>query len=275
MEAKLNKVVEMKLAERREYLDLIAETKELNYDLYLKMVQADDKRTAAYETTSLKKDIAIKKSEKLFLPEITKPAEPLRRAKSHRGRRTTLKKSNTFNEESPGIAIESETTVPQQDEEELALAWAFTILMKEFYRRNEFRDKFTSVKKKTNDKLEALWRFRKMKAIKKKEEKKKDKDKKKHEMLKTAALTQVAQSSKSTGKESKKGDTNNDGENESGGIKKRGSFKRKVQVVNLQDQIESKRKPQAEEVDTSHQQLIYKCTCAEFGFRLENNPFTP
>ena len=94
MEEVLNKAMDVKLKERREYLDLIEETKEINFDLYLKMVQAEETRATALaqkgnadKTTSTSKFPGA-----LKLPDIlTDQGRPLRRAKSTRQRRVTKK----------------------------------------------------------------------------------------------------------------------------------------------------------------------------------------
>ena len=232
MEEVMNKAMDKKLKERREYLDLIEETKEINYDLYLKMVQADQKRSVAFSQKPLADDV----TKAIIKPELLKVCDqPLRRAKSTKTRRVT-KKSKAVKED----VVDATDETVEQDEEEVALAWAYTVLIKEFYRRNEVRGKVTTTKKKVNDKLEALWRFRKLKEKKKKEERKKNKDRKVTDMVKQAAIAKTLSNSQQNA--NKKDGKNEEEAKETGGIKKKGSFKRKVQVCNLQDQIESKRK---------------------------------
>ena len=241
MEDVLNKAMDVKLKERREYLDLIEETKEINFDLYLKMVQAEETRANALcqKGNADKTSKTSKFSGTLKIPEILKDQEkPLRRAKSTRQRRVTKKYKATKE-----AVVEEPDEVAEQDEEEIALAWAYTVLMKEFYRRNELRGKVGTAKKKINDKLEALWRFRKLKETKKKEERKKNKDRKMKDMMKTASSVNAISGSQIGANASKKDDKNVEDGNDLNVLKKRGSFKRKVQVVNLQDQIMSKRKP--------------------------------
>ena len=53
------------------------------------------------------------------------------------------------------------TTTKAKDDETLSLAMAKSILMKEFHRKNDMRIKSKLAAKRTNDKLEALYRFRK------------------------------------------------------------------------------------------------------------------
>merc|ERR1711994_743059 len=123
----------------------------------------------------------------LMIPELLKvQTKPLRRVKSTKPRRVT-KKCRAAKE----AVIEEPDENAVQDEEEIALAWAYTVLMKEFYRRNETRGKVSTIKKKANDKLEALWRFRKLKEKKKVEERKKNKERKMKDMVTTAAVSKA------------------------------------------------------------------------------------
>ena len=79
----MNKHIEEKLAERREYLDLIEETKEINYGLYLKMVQADEQRHGALfheekkiSEPQILKEVKVEKTINLFIhifPSIPSP----------------------------------------------------------------------------------------------------------------------------------------------------------------------------------------------------------
>ena len=188
--------MDIKLKERREYLDLIEETKEVNFDLYLKMVQADQKRSAALS----QKPLVDNATKTIKIPESLKaPAQPLRRAKSCRTRRF-MKKCKAVKED----VVEETNEVVEQDQEEVALAWAYTVLVKEFYRRNEVRGKVTATKKKVNDKLEALWSFRKLREKKKNEERKKNKDRKTKDMVKTVAISETSASSQNQENVSKK-----------------------------------------------------------------------
>ena len=260
VEEQLNKVVEERLTERRDYMELIAETREINFDLYLKMVQADENRSDAYSNEK-KKDT---KKKKLMIPQLSKGVGPLRRAKSTRGGRV-LKKKNVVAEEPTLVATNEDTDVLQQDEEEVSLTWAYTVLMKEFYRRNELRDKVVITKKKTNDKLEALWRFRKLQVEKKNQEKKLEKERKKNELFQATALatsetSNIATKSK---KNNKKGENGIEEADEPGGLKKKGSFKRKAQIFNIADQIDSKRRSNQDQHFTNARQTLYKLKTEE------------
>ena len=231
--------MDIKLRERREYLDIIEETKEINYDLYLKMIQANGKRSVALAQKAHDDNAA----KLIKMPEIMKEkAKPLRRVKSTKPRRVT-KKCKAENK----AAIEEPDDEVEQDEEEIALAWAYTVLMKEFYRRNEIRDKNVTTKKKVNDKLDALWRFRKLKEKKKLEERKKNKERKLKDMMKTASVSKVTSGPQQGGNTDKKDGKHTDESDEPNGLKKKGSFKRKVQVVNLADQIKSKARKAADD----------------------------
>jgi len=68
-----------------------------------------------------------------------------------------------------------------KDDETLSLAMAKSILMKEFHRKNDMRIKSKLAARRTNDKLEALYRFRKFSTPflnpEKEEEKRKEKEK--------------------------------------------------------------------------------------------------
>ena len=246
VEEVLNKAMAIKLKERREYLDIIEETKDINYDLYLKMIQANGKRSIALAQKA-RDDNAAKV---IVIPETLKEkAKPLRRVKSTKPRRVTKKCK---------AAIEEPDEEAEQDEEEIALAWAYTVLMKEFYRRNEVRGKNVTTKKKVNDKLDALWRFRKLKEKKKLEERKKNKERKMNEMMKTVATSKAISGTQKGDKVDQKDDKNADESNDLNGLKKKGSFKRKVQVVNLAEQIKSKRKPAEDGSNPLDQEQLYK-----------------
>ena len=263
VEEVLNKAMDSKLKDRREYLDLIEETKEINYDLYLKMMQADEKRQHALAQKDKGENVAKPKSlqpkahqDSLMIPDLLKAqTKPLRRVKSTKPRRVT-KKCRAAKE----AVIEEPDENAVQDEEEIALAWAYTVLMKEFYRRNETRGKVNTIKKKANDKLEALWRFRKLKEKKKVEERKKNKERKMKDMVKTAAVSKAISGSQN---ENKKDDKNAEEANDHNTLKKKGSFKRKVQVVNLQDQIKSKRKPGDDGDNPLAQDQLYRIKTEE------------
>ena len=250
VEEVLNQAMDIKLRERREYLDIIEETKDINYDLYLKMIQANGKRSIALAQKA-RDDNAAKP---IVIPETLKEkAKPLRRVKSTKPRRVT-KKCKAENK----AAIEEPDEEADQDEEEIALAWAYTVLMKEFYRRNEVRGKNATTKKKVNDKLDALWRFRKLKEKKKLEERKKNKERKMNEMMKTVAASKAMSGTQKGDKVDKKEEKNADESNDLNGLKKKGSFKRKVQVVNLAEQIKSKRKPAEDGSNPLHQEQLYR-----------------
>ena len=254
--------MDSKLKDRREYLDLIEETKEINYDLYLKMMQADEIRQHAVAQKDKGENVAkpIKLQETLKIPDLLKvQTKPLRRVKSTKPRRVT-KKCIAAKE----AVVEGSDENAVQDEEEIALAWAYTVLMKEFYRRNETRGKVNIIKKKTNDKLEALWRFRKLKEKKKVEERKKNKERKMKDMVKTVSTVSNFISGSHNGENENKKDVKNEEEtNDHNTLKKKGSFKRKVQVVNLQDQIKSKRKPGDDGDNPLAQDQLYKIKTEE------------
>ena len=256
MEDNLNKHIEEKLAERREYLDLIEETKEINYGLYLKMVQADEQRHGALFHEEKK----ISEPQILKEVKVEKTNQPLRRAKSTRSRRNP-KKTIKSSEQPNCVATTDNKDEVVQDGEEVAMTWAYTILINEFYRRNEIRDKMKKLKKTTNEKLEALWKFRKIQALTKKKNKKEEKERKQQELLKSAAIS-AAISAKAALKASKKNEKSENATNEetpeSNGTKKRGSFKRKVQVINLQDQIEAKKKSTGDQNGESQEQPFYR-----------------
>ena len=119
---------------------------------------------------------------------------------------------------------------------------------------------YNIIKKKANDKLEALWRFRKLKEKKKVEERKKNKERKMKDMVKSAAVSKTISGSQN---ENKKDDKNTEDSNEHNTLKKKGSFKRKVQVVNLQDQIKSKRKPGDDGDNPLAQDQLYRIKTEE------------
>ena len=91
MEAKLTKVVEKLLEEKREYLSLIDATKEINFRLYQKMISAGEERTNDIESTKTSEhrqnkflqasDNNINRTRQIHETKIKRSPQPLRRNK--------------------------------------------------------------------------------------------------------------------------------------------------------------------------------------------------
>ena len=76
--------------------------------------------------------------------------------------------------------------------------------------------------------------------------------------MKTVAASKAMSGTQKGDKVAKKDDKNTDESNDLNGLKKKGSFKRKVQVVNLAEQIKSKRKPAEDGSNPLVQEQLYR-----------------
>ena len=120
VEEKLAQVLESRIRERREYLELIKQTKNMNLSLYNNMMKADTERADA-----------------LFV----------NGCKSQHG------KSNT------------------QDEEEIALNWAYDTIKNEYLRRMQIRSQIEKGQKGKSSKRKSRWTSKKLEAEKMKRKK--------------------------------------------------------------------------------------------------------
>ena len=238
------------------------------------MVSAGENRAGALFTNDNNSTQNVKKdsppqliniaSQQLQLPKTGNNNQPLRRVRSARGKRSIRKGKRVLelSESAPISNNDNEKVI--QDEEESSLNWAYDILVKEFNKRNEIRDKNVHTTKRANDKLESLLAFKKLKEQKNTLSSKLKKD----AVIKSDSCNNLPSegdpttfvSSKSSGEinTTEKVEESNIKNNDVGGKKKKGSTKRKVQILSLQDQIRSKKKLVAETSDVIHVNQIFK-----------------
>ena len=115
VEEKLSNVLESRIRERREYLDLIKQTKSMNLSLYNNMMKADTERADALFVNGCKTQNGM-----------------------------------THN----------------QDEEEIALKWAYNTIKNEYLRRMEIRSQVEKDKKVKSSKRKSRWASKKLEAEK-------------------------------------------------------------------------------------------------------------
>ena len=268
MEAKLSKVVADKVKERQEYLALIEATKDLNFDLYQKMVYAGEKRTDALTVhdpiSHENHKTPIECNSKINPKHPPQNSQLARNNKLTRGKRG-IKKGGQFSDNVASYDINQNVALEKkEDEEEQSLHWAYSILMKEFHRRNNLRGKNKVSSKKANDKLNSFLAFKKSKEEHQRKEKKKgSSDKQKLDqssLTKPVNIENIKDSSNGNIdtniaeelKELKKVKINTDG------IAKKNATKKSVEIINLQDQIQSKKKHVTESNETSSINQIFK-----------------
>ena len=202
--------------------------------------------------------------QQLQLPKTGNNNQPLRRVRSARGKRS-IKKGKRVLELSESVPItDNDNEKVVQDEEEYSLNWAYDILVKEFNRRNEIRDKNVHTTKRANDKLESLLAFKKLKEQKKTLSSKSKRDdviiSDPCNNLPSEGDPTTTVSSTSSGEinTTEKAEESNTKHTDVGGKTKKGSTKRNVQILSLQDQIRSKKKLVAETSDVIHVNQIFK-----------------
>ena len=148
-------MLEEKLTDRREYLDLIAQTKGNNDDLYKKMVQTGETRGDAFFTS----DDNPKNGKVPKPPNNTKDIQPLRRTKFNRTRKNSHKSNNNSKTHDNDTLNDNKIEI-EQDEEMVAVTWAYKILKTELHRRYEVRGKKKLPSLNSTKKLAAYLRFK-------------------------------------------------------------------------------------------------------------------
>ena len=120
VEAKLSKVVADKVLERQEYLALIDATKELNFDLYQKMVFAGEKRTDALTVNEPMPQANLKTSIECnsnFNPKLPpQNSQSTRNNKLARGKRG-IKKGSQFSIDSASNNINQNVAMEKREDE--------------------------------------------------------------------------------------------------------------------------------------------------------------
>ena len=184
IEAKLTNVVEKRVEKRREYFSLIDETQEINVRLYKKMISAGEKRASVYCKEGNEIESNKKSKNRLQAPDnntnqtnrennvpqasnnntnqptnkneikMLKNPQSVRRCKSASQKKRNLKRISRCPCKSPGHSsydennnVEQDDKMVEEDEYELALKWAHSILLKEYNRRCEIIDRNNGVTK--------------------------------------------------------------------------------------------------------------------------------
>ena len=190
--------------------------------------------------------------------------QSIRNNKSVKGKRSFKKGSRLGVDVTSSNVSQNVLPEKEEDEEEQSLHWAYSILMKEFRRRNNLREKTKVSSKKANEKLNSFLAFKKLKEEhQKKEKKKKSGDKKKldqtdiikpenkdtvQDSLDGKTETNTAQESKESKKVKKEPDEK----------ERKDTKKKSIEIVNLHDQIQSKRKLVTESNEISNINQIFK-----------------
>ena len=202
--------------------------------------------------------------QQLQLPNTGNNNQTLRRTRSSRGKRNA-KRGKRVIELSESTPITDNNIEPVvQDEEESSLNWAYDILVKEFYRRNEIRDKNTHITTRANDKLDSFLAFKKLKEQKNKPSGKSNRDATNKSDVCNHLPSEGDPMTKASSKTTK--EINKTGKIEESSTKNidirgknnKGSTKRNVKIHSLQDQIRSKKKSVAEASDIIHVNQIFK-----------------
>ena len=167
MEDKINSVFEEKLSDRRDYLEMINQIRGNKDDLYKKMEKVGEKRKDALfagetgdTTTQHPKDQKSpdhhQKPSKDFQPN-------LKRTQSKKGsRKGGNNKGGTHPNKTNGdnSNVTQEKDFVQQDEEVVALTWAFKTLKEDIKRRKEKHKKSKKIDLKKMQKMQAYLRFK-------------------------------------------------------------------------------------------------------------------
>ena len=106
---------------------------------------------------------------------LSKTPRPIR---SSRVKRNSKKNKRNAAKTKNLLAVDSVVEI-EKDEAEAGLYWAAEILLTEYNRRTEYRDKIEGKSKRMNQKLQSFLLFKKMQAEKKRQEEKKKKDEEK------------------------------------------------------------------------------------------------
>ena len=189
---------------------------------------------------------------------------PMRHSKQSKGKRSLKKCSRITNDIATNDENQNVTHEAEIDEEEQSLHWAYSILIKEFHRRNDLRVKTKVTSKVANEKLKSFLAFKKLK-----EEHQKKEHKKKGSMKKKPNESNLPSQEN---KDTTKGSANDENvlnkadevkeqieiKKETDKIVKKETKKKSVEIVNLHDQIQSKKKFVSESNEASNITQIFK-----------------
>ena len=160
MDEKLSKVFEEKLSDRKEYLDMMAQIRGNNDNLYQKMAQAGETRTGALFVDKDNAKAHHQKEQKSPDHHQNNQKEVqtnLKRTKSQKGSRKG-KGVNIQNKCDNHVTPEKDSV--QQDEEVIALKWAYKTLKEDIKRRKEKHKKTRKIDLKKMQKMQAYLVFK-------------------------------------------------------------------------------------------------------------------
>ena len=166
MEEKLSKVFEEKLSDRRDYLDMIVQIRGNKDDLYKKMEKIGEKRADALFVDKDNTTAQPPKDQKSPDHPHQTPKDVqqnLRRTKSQKGSRKGGHNKggnhpNKMNGDNSNVTQEKDYV--QQDDEVVALTWAYKTLNADIKRRREKHKKSKKIDLKKMQKMQAYLRFK-------------------------------------------------------------------------------------------------------------------
>ena len=164
MEEKLSKVFEEKLSDRRDYLDMIVQMRGNKDELYKKMEKMGEKRADALFVDKDNTASQQPKDQKSPEHQTPKDVQPiLRRTKSQKGSRKGGHNKggnypNKMNGDNSNVAQEKDYV--QQDDEVVALTWAYKVLNEDIKRRKDKHKKSKKIDLKKMQKMQAYLRFK-------------------------------------------------------------------------------------------------------------------
>ena len=161
MEEKLSKVFEEKLSDRRDYLEMIAQIRGKSDNLYEKMVQAGETRVDALYVDKENPNSKHQKERKS--PDHQNNQKDVqtnfRRTKSQRGsKKGGQKGANNVNKCDNNLTQEKDFV--REDEEVVALSWAYKTLKEDIKRRKDKLKKSRKIDLKKMQKMQAYLAFK-------------------------------------------------------------------------------------------------------------------
>ena len=161
MEEKLSKVFEEKLSDRRDYLEMIAQIRGKSDNLYEKMVQAGETRVDALYVDKENPNSKHQKERKS--PDHQNNQKDVqtnfRRTKSQRGsKKGGQKGANNVNKCDNNLTQEKDFV--REDEEVVALSWAYKTLKEDIKRRKDKQKKSKKIDLKKMQKMQAYLAFK-------------------------------------------------------------------------------------------------------------------
>ena len=162
MEEKLSKVFEEKLSDRREYLEMIAQIRGKSDNLYEKMVQAGETRVDALYVDKENPNSKHQKDQKS--PDHKNNQKDVqtnfRRTKSQRGSKKGGQKGANNVNKCDNSNLTQEKDFVREDEEVVALSWAYKTLKEDIKRRKDKLKKSRKIDLKKMQKMQAYLEFK-------------------------------------------------------------------------------------------------------------------